>query len=57
MNKDLRYLSKWVNAKKISLSITKIEVLIFKRKGRVFDTDLKLKSCGIRLFTSKSVNI
>ena len=40
---------------KISLNITKTEVLIFKRKGRVFDTDLKLKLCGKKLFTCKSV--
>ena len=55
MNKDLRCLSKRVNANKISLNITKTEVLIFKRKGRVFDTDLNLKLCGKKLFTNKSV--
>ena len=55
MNKDLRSLSKWLNANKISLNITKTEVLIFKRKGRIFDTDLKLKLCGKKLFTSESV--
>ena len=55
MNKDLRSLSKWPNANKIYQSITKTEVLILKRKGRVFDTDLKLKLCGKKLFTSKSV--
>ena len=38
------------------LSILKeTEVLIFKCKGRVFDNDLKLKLCGKKLFTSKSV--
>ena len=55
MNKDLRSLSKWPNANKIYQSITKTKVLILKRKGRVFDTDLKLKLCGKKLFTSKSV--
>ena len=55
MNKDLRSLSKWLNANKISLNITKTEVLIFKRKSRVFGTDLNLKLCGKKLFTSKSV--
>ena len=54
MNKDLRSLSKWLNANKISLNITKTEVLIFKHKGRIFDTDLKLKLCGKKLFTSES---
>ena len=55
LNKDLRFLSKWLNANKISLNITSTEVLIFKRKGRIFNTDLKLKLCGKKLFTSKSV--
>ena len=53
VNKDL---PKWLNANKISLNITKNEVLIFKHKGRIFDTNLKLKSCGKKLFTSQSVN-
>ena len=39
----------------MSLNITKTEVLIFKRKSRAFDTDLKLKLCGKRLFTRMSV--
>ena len=55
VNKDLRSLSKWLNANKVFVNITKTEVLIFKLKGRVFDTDLKLKLCGKKLFTSKSV--
>ena len=55
VNKDLRSLSKWLNADKVFVNITKTEVLIFKLKGRVFDTDLKLKLCGKKLFTSKSV--
>ena len=53
MNKDLRSLSKWLNANKISINITKTEVLIFKCKGS--DTDIKLKLCCKKLFTSKSV--
>ena len=55
MNKNLRSLSKWPNANKISLNITKTEVLVFKCKGRAFETHLKLKLCGEKLFTSKSV--
>ena len=52
VNKDLRSLSKWLNTNKTSLNITKTEVLIFKHKGRVFDTDLKLELCVKKLFTS-----
>ena len=55
VNKDLRSLSKWLNANKISLNITKTEVLVFRRKDRVLDTDLKLKLCGKKLFTGKFV--
>ena len=55
VNKYLRFLSKWLNANKVSLNVTKAEVLFFKRKGRSFDTDLKLKLCGKKLFTSESV--
>ena len=35
VNKDLRFLSKWLNANKISLNITNTEVLIFKRKAKI----------------------
>ena len=52
VNKGLRSLSKWLNANKIYFNITKTEVLIFKCKSRVFDTDLKLKLSGKKLFTS-----
>ena len=52
VNKDLRSLLKWKNTNKISLNITKTDISIFKRKGRVFDTDLKLKLWGKKLFTS-----
>ena len=56
MNKDLKSFSKWLNANKISLNITKTEVLIFKPKGRVFKLTLKLKLCGKKLFTSNSAH-
>ena len=36
MNKGLRSLSKWLSANKISLNITKTEVLIFKACVRYF---------------------
>ena len=55
MTKDLRSLSKWLNANKIFLNIAKTEVLIFKHKGRIFDFDIKLKLCGKKLFTSEYV--
>ena len=45
-NFDLKFLLQWLNANKISLNIAKLEVIIliiFRRKGIVFDTDLQLK--------------
>ena len=38
-----------------SLNIAKTEVIIFKRQGRVFDTDSKLNLFGKKLFTHKFV--
>ena len=55
MNEDIRSLSKWLNANKVFVNVTKAKVLIFKRKSRVFDTDLKLKLCGKKLFTGKTL--
>ena len=52
MNKDLRSLSKWLNANKISFSITKAEVLSFKRKGRVFGMEMELP-CQSTLLKAK----
>ena len=38
-----------------SLNIAKTEVIIFKRQGRVFDTDSKLNLFGKKLFTHNFV--
>ena len=52
VNKDLKSLLHWLNANKISLNVTKIEAVIFRAKGIVFDTDLKLEMCGKKLHPS-----
>ena len=57
VNKDLESFLHWFNAKKLSLNVTKIKVDIFKAKGKVSDTDLKLKMCGKRLYPSHHENI
>ena len=49
MNKDFKSLLRWLNANKISLNVTKTEVVIFRAKGKVFDIDLKLKMCATKL--------
>ena len=50
MNKDLKTLLHRLNANKISFNVTRTEVVIFRAKAQVFDTDLKLKMCDKRLF-------
>ena len=50
VNKDLKSLLHWPNANKISFNVTKTDVVIFRAKGKVFDTDLKLKMCGKKLY-------
>ena len=41
--KDLKQLSLWLNANKISLNVAKTEVTSYKHKSKQLDTDLKLK--------------
>ena len=55
MNKDLRSILHWLNANKIYLNVTKTEVVIFRGKGKVFDTDIKLKMCGKKLYPCHNV--
>ena len=44
--KDLKFQIQWLNANKISVNITKSEVIIFRRKKKQLDFDLNLKICG-----------
>ena len=52
---DLKHLVNWLNANKISLTVKKTEVLIFKSKQKKFEGDLKIKLCEKRLYPSESV--
>ena len=52
LTKDLKQLALWLNANKISFNVAKTEVIIFKSKDKQLDTDLKLKVCRKRLFTT-----
>ena len=51
VNKDLNSFSKQLNANKTFLNITKTEVILYKRKGRVFGIVIKMKSYDKKLFT------
>ena len=55
VNIDLKSLRQWLHASKVSLNVTKSEVVIFRAKGKVFETDLKLKICGKKLYPCHQV--
>ena len=54
-NKDLKRLSQWLKANKLSLSISKTKLIIFHRNTASIDHTLKLKLDGKRLSSSKLV--
>ena len=55
VNFVLKNLVYWLSANKISLSIKKAELVIFKSKWKQFDGELKLKLTHKRLFPTDSV--
>ena len=55
VNSDLRNLTNWLNANKISLNVSKTELILFKPKMKKLDFDLKLKLNGKRIYPTKSV--
>ena len=55
VNTDLKHLVNWLNANKISLNVKKTEMVIFKSNQKKFESDLKIKLCGKRLYPTESV--
>ena len=55
VNSDLKNLTNWLNSNKISLNVSKTELILFKPKMKKLDFDLKLKLYGKRLYRTKSV--
>ena len=55
LNKDLKSLSQWLKANKLSLNISKTKLIIFHRNTANIDHTLKLKLDGKRLSSSKLV--
>ena len=49
LNKDLLELSFWLNANKIASNVPKTEVILFKTKYKILDTEVKLKLCRKQL--------
>ena len=55
LNKDLKSLPQWLKANKLSLNISKIELIIFQRNTASIDHSLKFELDGKKLSTSQSV--
>ena len=55
VNSDLKNLTNWLNANKISLNVSKTELILFKPKMKKLDSNLKLKLIGKRLYPTKLV--
>ena len=55
LNKDLKQLDLCSNANKISLNVSKTEIILFKPKSKQLDADLKLKLCRKRLYATTHV--
>ena len=43
VNQDMKNLTVWLNANKISLNVKKSELVIFKHQRKKLDTDIKIK--------------
>ena len=55
VNLDMKHLSVWLNANKISLNVQKTELVIFKQKRKILDHEIKIKLNSKRLFPRPSV--
>ena len=55
VDKDLKFLVQWLNANRISLNVTKTEVIIFRKKKKHLDCDLNLKFCRKKLKPSNYI--
>ena len=55
INRDMKHLSNWLSANKISLNVEKTELVIFKSPRKVLLDEIKIKLSGKRLYPSNSV--
>ena len=55
MNHDLRKLSKWLRANKLSLNIEKTELVVFRRQNTKLNNSFKIKLDRKILFATSSV--
>ena len=55
MNEDLKSLSQWLKADKLSLNVKKTELIILRRKAANIDYGIKFKLDGKRLIPVNTV--
>ena len=55
VNLDMRNLTDWLNAIKISLNVLKTELVLFKHQRKVIDSKVKIKLSRKRLYPTDSV--
>ena len=55
INIDMKNLTNWLNANKISLNVKKIELVTFKHKSKKLECPIEIKLSRKRLYPSKSV--
>ena len=55
VNLDLKNLTYWLNASRISLNVKKTELVIFKHQRKKVSSPLKIKLSCKRLYLSKSI--
>ena len=55
INIDLKYLCNWLKANKISLNISKTELILFWHPNKTINYELKIKIEGKRLYPSNYV--
>ena len=52
---DIKNLTVWLNANKISLNVDKTELVIFKHQRKKLDIEIKIKLNRKQLYPSQSV--
>ena len=55
VNLDMKNLTDWLNANKISLNVQKTELVIFKHQRKKIDSEVKIKLSRKRLYPTDSV--
>ena len=55
LNSDLKNLANWLNTNKISLNVSKTELILFKPKRKPLDINMNIKLNGKRLYPTDSV--